>query len=380
MRKIVFLSSMALDANISLIKRLRLSYDIYYVILGNDGIRRLGNIQLDHIIVKASTIALMHKLNEFVDLDKTYIIKNCPKFSLWKLKIEIETHKLIKRIKPDVILTDAPNPNFLIDRFIYRKRIISLIHDPFLHSGELTLIRKFGNYLLIHWAREYVLFNKAQEEEFIYQKKLNKKDVFTIFLGQYEFLTLFSSKNFNSSIKTSKFSLLFFGRISPYKGLKYLLDGFMKFLNVRPNEMELIIAGNGDFDFAYYRNIPQIHIINRFINTDELANMIQQASIVICPYTDATQSGVVMSAYAFKKPVLATNVGGLPEMLNQGKTGMLIPPRNSDAIYKALITLSSQPNLLDEYSKNIERIYFNSGEKSWEKAADKLKTCIESFL
>ena len=153
----------------------------------------------------------------------------------------------------------------------------------------------------------------------------------------------------------------------------------MKFLNVRPNEMELIIAGNGDFDFAYYRNIPQIHIINRFINTDELANMIQQASIVICPYTDATQSGVVMSAYAFKKPVLATNVGGLPEMLNQGKTGMLIPPRNSDAIYKALITLSSQPNLLDEYSKNIERIYFNSGEKSWEKAADKLKTCIESF-
>ena len=92
-------------------------------------------------------------------------------------------------------------------------------------------------------------------------------------------------------------------------------------------------------------------------------------------YTDIVESGTE-TAETIKSH---HNVGGLPEMLNQGKTGMLIPPRNSDAIYKALITLSSQPNLLDEYSKNIERIYFNSGEKSWEKAADKLKTCIESF-
>lgn len=369
---------MALDANISIIKRLKLYYDIYYIILSNDGVKRLGNIKLMKSIMQASTIPLMYKLNEFINLDKTYIVKNHSKFSWKKLRVELDVHKLVKQINPDIILTDAPNPNFLIARFIYRKRIISLIHDPFLHSGELTFIRKFGNYLLIRLAKKYVLFNKAQEEEFICQKKINKKDVFTTFLGQYEFLTLFQEKN-STLAENNNFKLLFFGRISPYKGIKYLLDGFVKYLNTYSDKIDLTIAGNGNFDFSHYQNISQIHIINRFINTDELVSMIQQANLIVCPYIDATQSGVIMSAYAFKKPVLATNVGGLPEMLNQGETGMLIPPKDSDAIYNALKTLSSQPNLLNEYSNNIEKIYFNNGQKSWEKAVDKLKECVESF-
>lgn len=379
MKKLVFLSSMALDANISIIKRLRLYYDVYYIIYNNEGMKRVGNIYLDHKIECANHITAMNKLDSFIDLDKTYIVKKSSKLSVERILIEFETYKLIKSITPDIILTDAPNPNFLLSRFIYRKKVISLIHDPMIHSGEANLMRKLGNFFLLHLAKKYIIFNESQMKDFISRNKLKESSVCSVFLSQYEFLSLYNNKNVGD-IASNSLKVLFFGRISPYKGLKYLLDGTVQFIHNYSDKITLIIAGSGSFDFSNYENIPQIHIINRFIDTIELTQMIQQTDIVACPYTDATQSGVIMSAYSFKKPVLATNVGGLPEMLDFGKSGMIIPPKNSSAIYSALVKLSETPALLIKYKENICKTYFNNGVKSWDTSVIKMKKFIDNDL
>ena len=101
---------------------------------------------------------------------------------------------------------------------------------------------------------------------------------------------------------------------------------------------------------------------------DLLAELVQNSSVVVCPYTDATQSGVVMSAYAFKKPVIATRVGGLPEMVDDGSTGLLIAPKDSRAIKEAVLKLYYHPEILQKMEENIEAEYYR-GDKSWDHAA-----------
>ena len=92
---------------------------------------------------------------------------------------------------------------------------------------------------------------------------------------------------------------------------------------------------------------------------------------MVCPYTDATQSGVIMSSYAFYRPVVATNVGGLPEMVIDGKYGFIVQEKNVDALADAIIKLLDNRALLDTFSKNIEEDY-TTGERSWRETAKKL--------
>ena len=85
-----------------------------------------------------------------------------------------------------------------------------------------------------------------------------------------------------------------------------------------------------------------------------------------------------MTAYAFGKPVIATNVGGLPEMLNNGELGILIPPKNVKAIEDTFVKIKKKPSLLSDYSKKIQQVYEN-GDKSWNNAVSLLRNAIESL-
>ena len=103
---------------------------------------------------------------------------------------------------------------------------------------------------------------------------------------------------------------------------------------------------------------------------EELAGLLQDCAITVCPYTDATQSGVVMTSYSLCKPVIATNVGGLSEMVEDGKTGLLVPPKDVDALADAIISLLEDRKKLDEMANSIRNDYF-AGDKSWKVIADR---------
>lgn len=125
-------------------------------------------------------------------------------------------------------------------------------------------------------------------------------------------------------------NVLFFGRILPYKGLDVLLDAFRR---LDPARFHLIIAGGGEVPAL---TAPNIEIDNRFVTDDRLPGFFQRAHVVALPYHAASQSGVAQMAFAFGKPVVATNVGALPDIVHDGENGLLIPPGDPAALAAAL--------------------------------------------
>ena len=118
--------------------------------------------------------------------------------------------------------------------------------------------------------------------------------------------------------------------------------------------------------------------INRFIKDEELASLIRNCTAIVCPYVDATQSGVIMSAFALNKPVIATNVGALPEMVENGRHGILIPPRDSKAIEKAVRDMM-KPSVAQEMAENIQKD-FSTGQHSWATIAKELGNTYKKII
>src|SRR5258707_15408817 len=125
--------------------------------------------------------------------------------------------------------------------------------------------------------------------------------------------------------------ILFFGRIWEYKGLEYLIRA-EPLISARVPNVRILIAGRGE-DFSRYTEMmvhPDRFIVhNEYIPEERTAEYFRRASVVVLPYIEASQSGVIPLAYSAAKPVVATTVGGLPEMVEDGRTGYLVAPRDT---------------------------------------------------
>jgi glycosyltransferase involved in cell wall biosynthesis len=136
--------------------------------------------------------------------------------------------------------------------------------------------------------------------------------------------------------------LLFFGFIRAYKGLDLLLEAFSD-KRLRNRKLKLIVAGEFyESDMPYKEIIrkndigSEVLIYDRFIKEEEVASLFSAADLVVQPYRSATQSGVTQIAYHFEKPMLVTNVGGLSEIVPDGKCGYVVTPE-PESIADAII-------------------------------------------
>jgi len=135
--------------------------------------------------------------------------------------------------------------------------------------------------------------------------------------------------------------MLFFGFIRRYKGLDLLLEA-MADGRVKDTNVKLVVAGEYYEDGAYYENkVKEYGIGDRvamhtnYIPSDMVRYYFSAADIVVQPYRSATQSGVTQIAYHFDKPMLVTDVGGLSEIVPNGKVGYVVQP-NAGAIADAI--------------------------------------------
>jgi glycosyltransferase involved in cell wall biosynthesis len=172
--------------------------------------------------------------------------------------------------------------------------------------------------------------------------------------------------------------ILFFGHIWPYKGLDYLIRA-EPLITAQLPKARIIIAGKG-VDFDRYRRMmvhPRNFVVhNNFIAENDAAALFRRANVVVLPYVEATQSGVIPLAYSFGKPVIATSVGGLPEQVEHGRTGIIVPPRSEQALAEAIIRLLQDPNLRRQFGENGRR----KAEQEWSAAnvAEKTFTVYET--
>ena len=102
----------------------------------------------------------------------------------------------------------------------------------------------------------------------------------------------------------------------------------------------------------------------------DIAKYLQECTITVCPYIDATQSGVIMTSYSMGKPVIASNVGGLGEMVEDKKSGLLVSPGDVNELANSIITLLRDDDLRMHMREYIRNEYYE-GEKSWNSIANK---------
>src|SRR5258708_11880054 len=101
---------------------------------------------------------------------------------------------------------------------------------------------------------------------------------------------------------------------------------------------------------------PERFIVhNEFISEEGTAEYFCRASVVVLPYIEASQSGVVSLAYSAAKPVVATTVGGLPEMVEHGRTGYLVPPRDAPQLAESVALLLLDADLRHHMGSNGKR-------------------------
>jgi D-inositol-3-phosphate glycosyltransferase len=136
--------------------------------------------------------------------------------------------------------------------------------------------------------------------------------------------------------------LLFFGLVRPYKGLDVLIEAMPRVRARR--DVTLVVAGEFYVPVEPVRaRIAElglgdsVRVLDRYVADEEVGDLVAAADAVVLPYRSATQSGVVLVAYAGGCPVISTAVGGLPEVVEEGVTGHLVPPGDPAALADAIL-------------------------------------------
>jgi len=171
--------------------------------------------------------------------------------------------------------------------------------------------------------------------------------------------------------------MLFFGFIRAYKGLDLLIEALAD-KRLRNRKLKLIVAGEFYEDDTPYKDLIRKHnlendiiFFDHFIKDNEVTLFFSAADLVVQPYKTATQSGVTQIAFYFEKPMLVTDVGGLKEIVPDGKCGYVVEPK-PEFISEAII----------DFFDNNRKVQFTEGVKlekekfSWDKMT---KAIIEVY-
>ena len=259
--------------------------------------------------------------------------------------------KYIRQFSPDVIHLQSGHLwfNFALP-LLRRFPLVLTVHDPSRHVGDAPS-RKTPQWVLDWGCRRasQVIVHAPQLKAALVSRMNISGDRVHVIPH-----VLCGDDELQKKITEEEDLILFFGRIWEYKGLEYLIRA-EPLITAEVPTARIVIAGVGE-RFDQYQDMmvhPERFIVhNEYIADDKRAELFRRASVVVLPYIEASQSGVIPIAYRFGKPVVATATGGLPAMVEHGKTGYLVPPRDAGALARAIILLLRNKDLRREFGAN----------------------------
>ena len=238
----------------------------------------------------------------------------------------------------------------------------TICHDPKPHSGASIIDTVVSEYAYKK-SNNLVVMTRSLAQ---YTSNRFKKDVYYIPHGIFSF---YKTGKIEPQRDVNKLIFLFFGRIEPYKGLDILLEAFSKIED--KSNLELKIMGSGDIT-PYEPELKQEHVFvdNRFIGDDEIESIFSHRnSVLVLPYKDATQSGVIPIAVDFDMPIIATNTGGLKEQLDDGRIGIFCEPNDSQSLRMAMSLFIDDSN---RHDKEANKMMQFKEKLRWKKIIDVL--------
>ena len=383
--KVIYLSNLFFtDCDFPLVREMQKRVDVYYFVVVNPMGHRCALLDLKSVyphngIFKAVDVyPEFNAYKDYLNLDKVYVVNYTTDSGLKPNNVAL-TFKMVRtfvKMKPDIVQLTWPVQSTRSFLYLLRKKLVLTLHDPFPHSGK-TRAKEFEMWRRISFRmiNRIIILNEKFIKPFCEKYKYPRNHIFSSKLGVYDAINGVTPQP--SGIREKY--VLFFGLISKYKGIEYLLEAFNK-IHVKHPDAKLVIAGKGNlyFDKQLYEGRDYIKIINQYITLPQLAGLLKDASFAVCPYKDATQSGVVQTAYSMNCPVIVTNVGGLPDAVDNGKTGMVVPPCDSDSLASSMDLLLSDKELLASMRHNINTKWrVNMG---WDKIVEDYLRCYNSKL
>ena len=260
---------------------------------------------------------------------------------------------------------------FINQLFPHAKKIVT-IHDPIPHSGEPVIYRlwnKLNDYDAKKSDKIVILshaFKKIIEQK--YHKGSNQ--IIVIPHGTFNYGN--RNKGKYNHYEKGKINFLFFGRIEKYKGINCLLKIYRKIEDEFPDSVTLTIAGRGDFGpySDKFKLLKHAKLINRWIQDEEINDFFEGDKVVtVLPYIDATQSGIIGIAMANKSLIIASDVGGLAEQLQDGNLGILFNYGTQNDLYQSMKSVVEH---YDFYASIIDRAYRYSQQSNWANDAAKI--------
>jgi D-inositol-3-phosphate glycosyltransferase len=186
-------------------------------------------------------------------------------------------------------------------------------------------------------------------------------------------------------------TILFFGAIVPYKGIEYLLDAFRLLLVRKQANYRLIIAGEPKKGSeAYLREIEKFVEMNcdggqvilklEFIPDDEVEFYLKGADVLVLPYKEIFQSGVLFLAYSFGLPVVAADVGSLREDIIEGSTGFVCKPGNATELANTIETYFASELYRNLAVRRSEIRQHANSTHSWDAVAELTRSAYSEIL
>ncbi len=311
-----------------------------------------------------------------------------PLFIPWNPLSWMKTASYIGKLAPDILLCVWWTPftalGYASVCALFRGKkappILFLLHNVIPHE-KLPAMKTLTR-LALKSARGFIAQSKKVEGELL--------EFFPSAAGRwrrvtphptYDFQNISSPPREEARAKlgiTESRTLLYFGVVRRYKGLMTLLQAFPKVAQHFEGDIRLLVAGEFyDSPQPYLEEIEnsgfanRISLHNRFIPNEEVGYFFAAADAVALPYSSASQSGVTQTAFGYGLPVVSTRVGGLPEVITHGKTGMICPPDNPAALADTIIQFYRIRGDVD-WAGNIER---EKSRFSW----DNLVRAVENF-
>ena len=295
----------------------------------------------------------------------------------------IKTANYIKRQKPDMVIIQWWHPYFapcykLLQMFMGKQNIVFVCHNVFPHERFpfdkiLTkLVLSGGTHFIVHAKEEAQQLEKIKKNA---DYRVTPHPTYEMF--QLQQMTKIQARK-KLQIEPEKKVLLFFGFVREYKGLKHLLRAMPHIMDKLEN-IELMVVGDFDQSRQEYMDIiselkieKYIRLIDGYIPDKEVQQYFAASDLVVLPYESATQSGIVQIAFGLEKPVIVTEVGGLPDVVEHGVTGYIVKPCDSKALAEAVV---------DYYTDNKEESFTEAiRQQAYRFSWDRMREVVEWFI
>jgi Glycosyltransferase len=269
----------------------------------------------------------------------------------------IRVIQALRKIKPDIVHITHFHIwciSVYLLRPIFKYKIFYGVYDnPFEPKEEPVFLMNFFEKIFVKKADLILTYSNFMKESI--KKYVSNKTIEVLPLGIHSDLC----PKFEKKLNPNKESLdvLFFGRLESYKGIDTLVRAY-EILKKENLKIKLTIAGRGKIDKDLENKINELGIIfkNYWISNEELCRLIENCDVLVAPYKNATQSGVVSVGLAYGVPIIATSVGSFSEYIKDGVNGFLIDVDDYLTLAEKIKVLYQNRWLVVEMSKKAKEI------------------------